>query len=103
MSATATKINIQPLDDRVVVEPIDQDDQTPGGIYLPDSAKEKPQEGRVLAVGPGKLLDNGNRAQMAVSVGQRVLFSKYGGTELKYAQQTVKILSERDLLGIITE
>ncbi|MFN5273205.1 MAG: co-chaperone GroES, partial [Planctomycetota bacterium] len=75
------KVNIRPLDDRVVVQPMEAEQTTAGGIVLPDSAKEKPQRGKVVAVGPGKLLDNGVRATLSVAVGDEVIFGKYGGSE----------------------
>lgn len=103
MPATETKVNLQPLDDRVVLEVVDETQQTSGGIYIPDTAREKPQQGVILAVGPGKLKDDGSRVPMGVSVGDKVLFAKYGGTDVKFGEQEVKILSERDILGIITE
>lgn len=103
MPATETKVNLQPLDDRVVLEVVDENQQTSGGIYIPDTAREKPQQGIVLAVGPGKLKDDGNRVAMGVAVGDKVLFAKYGGTDVKFGNREVKILSERDILGVITE
>lgn len=103
MSQTQTKVRIQPLADRVVLEVLEGNQQTPGGIYIPDSAKDKPTEGRVVAVGPGRTLDNGQREPMNVQVGQRVLFARYGGSEVKIDGQEYKILSEKDILGIIEE
>lgn len=103
MPATETKVNIKPLADRVVLEILDETETTAGGIYIPDTAREKPQRGVVLAVGPGKLLDNGTRESMNVKVGDKVLFAKYGGTDVKFGQKEVKILSEKDILGIIEE
>jgi len=97
------KVNIKPLDDRVVVEPLESEEKTAGGIYLPDSAKEKPQKGQVIAVGPGKLLDNGDRAPASVSVGDKVLFAKFGGTEVRVAGKDVLIMRESDLLALIKE
>jgi chaperonin GroES len=86
----------------VLIKQIDSEEVTKGGIVLPDTAKEKPQEGEVLAVGPGKLLDNGQRAPMEVSVGDRVLFAKYAGSEIKQGGEDYMILnSERDILAII--
>ena len=93
------KINIRPLDDRVVVEPLEAEETTAGGIVLPEAAKEKPQRGTVLAVGPGKLLDNGNRGELSVSVGDEVIFGKYGGTEIEVDGEEVKILRETDILA----
>ena len=95
-------MNIKPLGDRVLIKQIDSEEVTKGGIVLPDTAKEKPQEGEVLAVGPGKLLDNGERAPMEVTVGDRVLFAKYAGSEIKQGGEEYMILnSERDILAII--
>lgn len=103
MPTTETKVNIKPLDDRVVVEVLNDTEQTAGGIYLPETAREKPQKGVVLAVGPGRLMENGNRVQMSVKVGDKVLYAKYGGTDLKFGPKEVKILSEKDILGVIEE
>jgi chaperonin GroES len=93
------KIKIRPLDDRVVVEPVAAEEKTAGGIVLPDSAKEKPQRGKVVAVGPGKLLDNGQRAQLSVVVGDEVIYGKYGGTDIEVNGEEVKILRESDILA----
>ncbi|MFO1066339.1 MAG: co-chaperone GroES [Pirellulales bacterium] len=93
------KIKIRPLDDRVVVQPVDAEETTAGGIVLPDSAREKPQRGTVLAVGPGKLLDNGNRGALSVAVGDVVIYGKYGGSEVEVDGQDVKILRESDILA----
>jgi chaperonin GroES len=90
---------LKPLDDRVVVEPIDAETMTAGGIVLPDTAKEKSQRGKVKAVGPGRLLDSGDRCQMSVTVGDEVLFSKYGGTDIEIDGKDVKILRESDILA----
>lgn len=103
MPATETKLNIKPLADRVVLEVLNDTEQTAGGIYIPDTAREKPIKGVVLAVGPGRLLENGNRESMSVKVGDKVLFAKYGGTDVKFGPKEVKILSEKDILGIIEE
>lgn len=92
-------MNLKPLDDRVVVKPLSAEETTKGGIVLPDTAKEKPQRGKVLAVGPGRLLDNGERHPLAVSKGDEVLFSKYGGTEIEVDGEEVKILRESDILA----
>ncbi len=92
-------MHLKPLDDRVVVEPVDAETTTAGGIVLPDTAKEKPQRGKVKAVGPGRLLDTGSRCQMSVSVGDEVLFSKYGGTDIEVDVKDVKILRESDILA----
>ncbi len=93
------KINIRPLDDRVVVKPIDAEAMTAGGIVLPDSAKEKPQRGTVLAVGPGRLLDNGQRGELSVAVKDEVIYGKYGGTDIEINGAEVKILRESDILA----
>jgi chaperonin GroES len=92
-------MHLKPLDDRVVVEPVDAETTTAGGIVLPDTAKEKPQRGKVKAVGPGRLLDTGSRCQMSISVGDEVLFSKYGGTDIEVDGKDVKILRESDILA----
>lgn len=95
----AKKIKIRPLDDRVVVEPSEAEETTAGGIVLPDTAKEKPQRGRVLAVGPGKLLENGSRGELSVAVGDEVIYGKYGGSEIEVDGDEVKILRESDILA----
>jgi chaperonin GroES len=92
---------LKPLGDRIVVKAIEADEKTSGGIVLPDSAKERPQTGEVLAVGPGKTLDNGTVAAMEVKVGDKVVYSKYGGTEIKVEGQEVIILRQDDILGIV--
>ncbi|MNS86355.1 10 kDa chaperonin [compost metagenome] len=99
MVATATKI--RPLGDRVVVK-IVKEEKTAGGLVLPDTAQEKPQTGEVLAVGPGKLSDNGTRQVVDVQVGDKVLFAKYSGTEVKLDGETYLLLSEKDLLGVVS-
>ena len=93
------KISIRPLDDRVVVEPLAAEETTAGGIVLPDSAQEKPQRGKIVAVGPGKLLDSGERGEPSVSVGDEVIFGKYGGSEMEIDGNDVKILRESDILA----
>ena len=93
------KINLRPLDDRVVVKPLEAEETTAGGIVLPDSAREKPQRGKVVAVGPGKLLDSGNRGQLSISVGDEVIFGKYGGSEVEVDGVDYKILRESDILA----
>jgi chaperonin GroES len=92
---------LQPLGDRVVVKPVSREEMTKSGILLPDTAQEKPQEGEVLAVGPGRVLDNGERAKLDVSKGDRVLYSKYAGTEFKLDDDELLVLSERDVLAVI--
>jgi chaperonin GroES len=94
-------INLKPLGSRVVVEPIESEDVTPGGIVLPETAKEKPQKGKVLSVGPGDRDDKGNRISMDVKVGDVVLFAKYAGTEIKVEGKKLLILRESDLLAIV--
>jgi len=93
------KIKIRPLDDRVVVEPVEAEQTTAGGIVLPDSAKEKPQRGKVVAVGPVRLLDSGQRGELSVSVGDEVIYGKYGGTDIEINGDDVKILRESDILA----
>ncbi len=97
------KIKIRPLDDRVVVEPIEAEETTAGGIVLPDTAKEKPQRGTILAVGPGKLLENGDRAELSVAVGDEVIYGKYGGTDIEINGEEVKILRESDILAKVIQ
>lgn len=92
---------LKPLADRVVVKAIQQEEKTKGGIVLPDTAKEKPQEGEVIAIGPGKLLDNGQRAPMEVKVGDRVVYARYGGTEIKVEGEEYLILRESDILAVL--
>ena len=94
-------ISVKPLGNRVVVEPIEQEDVTALGIVLPDTAKEKPQQGMILAAGPGERDDNGKRIEMDMKVGDKVLFAKYAGTELKLDGKKLLILRETDLLGIV--
>jgi chaperonin GroES len=94
-------VNIQPLGDRIVVKLVEQLEKTKSGIYVPDTAKDKPQEAEVLAVGPGGRNDKGERIPLDVKVGDRVVFSKYGGSEIKIDDEEVMILSERDILGIV--
>jgi len=93
------KPKINPLDDRVVVEPMSAEETTAGGIVLPDSAQEKPQRGTVVAVGPGKLLDSGERGDLSVTVGDEVIFGKYGGSEIEVEGNEYKILRESDILA----
>jgi chaperonin GroES len=99
--ATATKTNIQPLEDRILVRPEEGEETTASGIVIPDTAKEKPQEGTVLAVGPGKRSDTGDLIPMDVKEGDRVVYSKYGGTEIKLEGEELLILSARDVLAIL--
>ena len=94
-------MNIRPLDDRIVLEQVEAEEKTAGGIVLPDTAKEKPQKGKVLAVGEGKLLDDGTRAKPSVKKGDLVLYAKYGGTEIKVDGKELLILRESDVLAKI--
>ena len=94
-------VSIKPLEDRIVVKALDAETMTASGIVIPDSAKEKPQEGEVLAVGPGRIDDKGNRVPIDVAVGDKVIYSKYGGTEVKYAGEEYLILSARDVLAVV--
>ncbi len=96
-------INLKPLDERIVVEPVEAEERTAGGIVLPDTAKEKPQRGTVLAVGPGKLMDNGERCQMSVAVGDEVIYGKYAGSDIEVDGKEVKILRESDVLAKIVK
>ena len=95
-------VNIKPLEDRLVVKPLEAEQTTASGLVIPDTAKEKPQEGEVVAVGPGRFDDNGNRVPLDVSIGDKVIYSKYGGTEVKYAGEEFLILSARDVLAVVS-
>ena len=97
----ASKLKLKPLGGRVIVEPIEQEEMTAGGIILPETAKEKPQEGKILASGPGDRDDAGNRIAMEVKVGDKVLYAKYSGTEVKVDGKKLLILRESDLLAIV--
>jgi chaperonin GroES len=99
--ATKTKTSIQPLEDRVVIRSLEGEQVTSSGLVIPDTAKEKPQEGEVLAVGPGRLDDNGKRVPMEVAEGDRVLYSKYAGTEVKVDGEELLVVSSRDILAKI--
>jgi chaperonin GroES len=94
-------MKIKPLKDRVIVKRVDEDQKTAGGIIIPDTAKEKPQEGEVVAVGPGKLNDDGNRITLEVKEGDRILFGKYAGTEIKIDDEEHIFMREEDILGIL--
>ncbi len=96
-------LNLKPLGDRLVVKPLEEEEVTPSGIVLPETAKEKPQKGEVLAVGPGARDDDGKRIEMDVSVGNKILFAKYGGTEIKIDTEKLLILRESDVLAILDE
>lgn len=94
-------MNIRPLHDRVVVRRLEEERTTPGGIVIPDSAAEKPVQGEILAVGNGKVLDNGDRRPLDVKVGDRVLFGKYSGTEVKISGETYLVMREEDIMGVV--
>ena len=100
-TATATATKLRPLGDRVVIEPIPREDMTKSGIVLPDTAKEKPQEGKVIAVGPGKTLEDGKREAIDVTIGDKVLYAKYAGTEFKLEGEELLIVSQKDILAIV--
>jgi chaperonin GroES len=91
---------LYPLDDRVVIKPVQKEEMTKGGIYLPDTAKEKPQEGEIVAVGPGKMNDVGKRIPLEVKVGDRVIYAKYGGSDIKIDDVEMVILRESDILAV---
>jgi chaperonin GroES len=93
------KTKLRPLDDRVVVKPVEAEERTAGGIVLPDTAKEKPQRGKVVSIGPGKLLDSGERGNLSVAVGDEVIYGKYSGTDIELEGDEVKILRETDILA----
>jgi chaperonin GroES len=94
-------VSIKPLEDRLVIKVVEAEQTTASGLVIPDTAKEKPQEGEVLAVGPGRVDDNGNRVPLDVNVGDKIIFSKYGGTEVKYNNEELLILSARDVLAVV--
>jgi chaperonin GroES len=98
-TAAKKKIELEPLDDRVVVRRLEAEEKTAGGILLPDTAKEKPQRGEIVAAGPGKMLENGKRAAMEVKVGDTVLFGKYSGSEVKVHGEELIIMRESDILA----
>jgi len=98
---TATKVAIKPLEDRIVVQANEAETTTASGLVIPDTAKEKPQEGTVIAVGPGRFDDKGSRIPIDVKVGDTVIYSKYGGTEIKYSGEEYLVLSARDVLAVI--
>ena len=100
-TAKKTKIKFRPLDDRILLEVSEAEEMTSGGIVLPDSAREKPQRGTVVAAGPGKLLDSGSRGEMSASVGDEVLYGKYSGTEITIDNQEYVVIRENDILGIM--
>ena len=96
-------VSIKPLEDRVVIQTVEAEQTTSFGLVLPDTAKEKPQEGKVVAVGPGRIDDNGKRVPVDVAEGDLVIYSKYGGTEVKYDGEEYLILSARDILAVVTK
>jgi len=102
-TATASTTKLRPLGDRVVVKPSPREEVRKSGIVIPDTAKEKPQEGVILAVGPGRFLDDGTREKMDVEEGQRVLYAKYAGTEFKVDEEELLIVSQKDILAIVPE
>ena len=100
-TATRSKTRIKPLDDRVLVRPDEAEERTASGIYLPEGAKEKPMTGKIIAVGPGKLTDDGKRTPLSVKKGDTVIYGKYGGTEVDIDDVEHKILRENELLGVL--
>jgi chaperonin GroES len=102
MAKVKVKVQVKPLADRVVVKPLEETEQMRGGLYIPDTAKEKPSQGEVVAVGPGKLSDDGTRLEMDVKVGDRVLYGKYSGTDVTLDGEEFLILRESDILAIIS-
>ena len=102
-TATASGTKLRPLGDRVVVKPIAREEMTKSGIVLPDTAKEKPQEGTVIAIGPGALNDDGKRNPMDVKEGQKVLYAKYAGTEFKVDDEELLIIGQKDILAIVED
>ena len=100
-TATASASKLRPLGDRVVVKPTPREEMTKSGIVLPDTAKEKPQEGTIIAVGPGRILDDGTREAMDVKKGNKVLYAKYAGTEFKVEGEELLIVSQKDILAIV--
>jgi chaperonin GroES len=99
--ASASKTSLRPLGDRVVIKPTPREEMTKSGIVLPDTAKEKPQEGEIIAAGPGKIGDDGKREPMDVKVGNKVLYAKYAGTEFKVDDEELLIVSQKDILAVI--
>jgi len=100
-TVTKKKVKFRPTDDRVLVEPREAEERTAGGIVLPDTAKEKPQRGVVIAVGPGKLLDSGERGEMSLSVGDEVIYGKYSGTEVEFGTDKYVVLRENDIVAVV--
>ena len=102
-TATATSTKLRPLGDRVVIQPTPREEMTKTGIVLPDTAKEKPQEGKILAAGPGRVLEDGKREPMDVKKGDKVLYAKYAGTEFKVEGEELLIVSQKDILAIVED
>jgi chaperonin GroES len=96
-------VTIKPLEDRILVEPLEAEQTTKSGLVIPDTAKEKPQEGKVLSIGPGRVDDNGNRVPLDIAEGDVVIFSKYGGTEVKHDGKDLLLLNARDILAVVTK
>ena len=103
MAKAEKQLTLKPLDDRVVLEPLEAEEKTSGGILLPDNAKQKPQQGKVIAVGPGKLNDKGVRLALAVKIGDTVLFGKYSGSDVEVNTKEYKIVRESEILGKVTK
>ena len=102
-TASASTRKLRPLGDRVVIQPTPREEMTKSGIVLPDTAKEKPQEGKILSVGPGRVLDDGTREQIDVKKGQKVLYAKYAGTEFKVDGEDLLIISQKDILAVVED
>jgi chaperonin GroES len=98
---STVSVSIKPLEDRIVIKQVEAEQTTASGLVIPDTAKEKPQEGDVVAVGPGRIDDNGNRVPLDIAVGDKVIYSKYGGTEVKYDGEDLLVLSARDVLAVV--
>ncbi|MGQ9553496.1 MAG: co-chaperone GroES [Anaerolineae bacterium] len=96
-------VNLKPLADRVVVEPLEEEQKTATGVYLPDTAQERPSKGTVIAVGPGRMDENGKRIPLEVKVGDKVIYAKYGGTEVKVSEKELLVLKESDILAIMQD
>jgi chaperonin GroES len=102
-TATKKKVTFRPMEDRILIEPCESEEMTAGGIILPDTAREKPQRGKVVATGPGKLLDSGNRGEMSVKVGNEVFYGKYAGTEIDLGDAKYVVARENDVLAIVDQ
>jgi len=103
MTQTASGVKLKPLGDRVVIRPLEKEEVTKSGLVLPDTAREKPQEGEVMAIGSGRVLENGTRLPMELKVGQKVLYAKYAGTEYKHEDEEWLVLREADVLAIVSD